>query len=60
MALCFWYLVKRDLPSVRYCTVEYTSVTVYKVPEQHGHVYLVVLYLVTIYSAISEYIFFEG
>ena len=40
MALCFWYLVKRDLSSVRYWTVAYTSVTFYKVPEQHGQVYL--------------------
>ena len=44
MAVCFWFLVKRDLSSVRYCTVAYTSLTFYKVPEQHGHVYLVGLY----------------
>ena len=24
LALCFWYLVKRDLSSVRYCLVAYT------------------------------------
>ena len=35
------YYVNRDLSSERYCTVAYTSVTFYKVPEQHGHVYLV-------------------
>ena len=29
MAMCFWYFVKRDLFSVRYCTVAYTSVTFY-------------------------------
>ena len=40
MAVLFWYLVKRD-DSVRFCTVAYT-VTFYKVPEQHGQVYLTV------------------
>ena len=44
ITVCFWYLVKRDLSSVRYYTVAYTSVTFYKVPEQHGYVYLVGLY----------------
>ena len=44
-AVCFWYIVKHDLSSVRYCTVAYTSVTFYKVPEQHGRVYLVGLYM---------------
>ena len=39
IAACFWALVKRDLSSV--ATVQFTSVTVYKVPEQNGHVYLV-------------------
>ena len=48
MSVCIWYLVKRDLSSVR---IVYTvrskhySVTFYKVPEQHSHVYLVGLYL---------------
>ena len=32
MVVFFWYLVKRDLSSV------------YNIPEQHGHVYLVGLY----------------
>ena len=36
MSMFFWYLVKNDLSSVR----------VYKVPEKHGHVYLVGLYLI--------------
>ena len=39
-AVCFCYLVKRSLSNVRY-----TSVTFYKVPEQHGHVYLFWLYV---------------
>ena len=39
MAVCFSYLVKRDLSSVSYCSVAYTNVTFYKVPEQHGHIY---------------------
>ena len=38
MAVCFCYLVKFDLSSVRYCTIAYTSSTYYKVPEQHEHV----------------------
>ena len=28
----------KTLPDVRHCTIAYTSVTFYKVPEQHGHV----------------------
>ena len=40
MAVRFWYLVKIDLSSVLYCSVAFT-----KVPEQHGHVYLVWLYV---------------
>ena len=40
MAVLFWYPGKRDLSSVRYCTVAYTSVLF-----QHGHVYLVGLYI---------------
>ena len=36
---------KQDLSTQRQCTVAYTSVTLNKVPEQHGHVYLVGLYL---------------
>ena len=44
MAVCFWYLVKRNLSSVRNCTVAYTSVTLHKVLEQHGHLYLVGLF----------------
>ena len=31
-------------------TVAYTSVTFYKVPEQHGHVYLVGLYLSELFA----------
>ena len=45
MAVCSWYLVKRDLTSQRYYTIEYTSVTSYKVPEKHSHAHLVRLYL---------------
>ena len=45
MAMCFWYPVKHNLSSVCYCTVVCTSVTFYKIPEQHGHVYFVGLYL---------------
>ena len=41
MTVFFWYLVKRDLSSARQCTKAYTSVTFHKIPEQHGHVYLV-------------------
>ena len=37
IAVCFWYLVKSDLSIVRQCSVAYTSVTFYKVPEQHGY-----------------------
>ena len=33
MAVLFWYIVKRDLSSVRY-----TSITFYKVRGTHGHV----------------------
>ena len=39
MAVFFWYLVKRDLLSVHYCTrLQIGQVTFYKVPEKHGHV----------------------
>ena len=46
MAVCFWYPVKCDLSIVRsVCTVALTGqVTFSKVPEKHGHVYLVGLY----------------
>ena len=51
MAVCFWYLVKRYLsPCVHYCTVACTGVTFYKVPEQHGHVYLVYLSYLHLFS----------
>ena len=40
-----WYLVKSEFSSVRYCKEAYTIVTLYKVLEQHGHVYLVWLYV---------------
>ena len=46
IAVFSWYLVICDLSSVRYCTIAYTSVTFYKEPKQHGHVYLVTLYIV--------------
>ena len=37
MAVCFWYLVKRDA-NIQYCTVAYTvQVKFYEVPEQHVH-----------------------
>ena len=41
IAVLFWYLGKRDLFYLCYCTllhVANTSVTFNKVPEQHGHV----------------------
>ena len=42
----FWYPAIRDLSSVLSCTLTYdTSVTVYRIPGQHGHVYLVGLYI---------------
>ena len=48
MAVFFWYLLKSGLSSVFVkCTLllVYTGqVTLYKVPEQQGHVYLVTLY----------------
>ena len=41
MAVCFLYLVKSDLSSLA-CTVAFTGqVTFNKVPDKHGHVYLV-------------------
>ena len=40
ITVCFWYLVKRDLSSVRYFTVTYTN----EGSGQHSHVYLVWLY----------------
>ena len=45
IAVYLWYLVKRDLSS--FATVhkrQYTNATFYKVPDKHGHVYLVGLY----------------
>ena len=36
LSVFFWYLVKNDLTNIQ-CTF-------YKVPEQHGHGYLVTLY----------------
>ena len=38
MAVCLLYLLKRDLSSVRYGTVAYTSFSFDKVPEKHGHI----------------------
>ena len=38
MAVLFWYL-----SGVRYFTIANTGVTVDKLPEQHSHVYLVIL-----------------
>ena len=45
IAVLFWYLVKRDLSSVRYCTEAYTIITFYKASEQHCHVYLAIIAL---------------
>ena len=43
LAVWFCYLVKRELFNVRFCTTTvlllYTSVNLYRVPEQHDHVY---------------------
>ena len=44
MAVCFWYLVKRDLFTARKLSVAYTSVPFNTVPEKHDYVYLVRLY----------------
>ena len=41
MAVLFLYLEKRVLFRVGFFTVAYTIINFYKVPEQHGHVYLV-------------------
>ena len=41
---CCWYLVNSDLSSVRVTEVYIGQVNFYKVPEKHGHVYLVRLY----------------
>ena len=42
MAVCFWYLVESDA-SLRYCTEAYTGQVTYdKVPEQHGHLKIVI------------------
>ena len=32
MAVCFWYLVKWDMSSVRYCKVQNISINFYRVP----------------------------
>ena len=43
MAMCLWNIEEKNLSS----TVAYTGqVTFYKVPEQHGYVYLVRLYVI--------------
>ena len=53
MAVLFWYLVKCDLTSVRvYSSLHWTS-HFHKVPENHGHVYLVGL-------QINEYVTIQG
>ena len=45
MVVLVWYLVQSDT-SVCYFALAYTGrVTFYKVPEQHGHVNLVTLYV---------------
>ena len=44
--VCLWYLVKTELSSVHMYT---WHVTFYKVPEKHGHFYLVTLYINFIY-----------
>ena len=52
--VCFWYPAIRDLSSVLSCTLTYdTSVTVYRIPGQHGHVYLVGLYIFFMYLSSS-------
>ena len=51
-AVLFWHFLKRDFCPVIYATVQYrilkTNVTFYKVPEKHGHFYLVGLYVGTL------------
>ena len=44
MAMCFWYLVKSDLSSVRVDSSLYWKVIFYKVSEKHGHVFMVRFY----------------
>ena len=45
MAVFFWHLLKSDLASVRYCMYSEYPYTFYKVPETHGHVLLVTLFI---------------
>ena len=45
MAVCFWYLVIRDLSGVRVYSSVHWKVNFYKVPAQLGHVYLVTLHI---------------
>ena len=46
IAVVFWYLVKSDLVYSVHVFCTYTGqVTFHKVPEKHGHVKLVTLYL---------------
>ena len=47
MAVYFWYLVKSDLSNIRHVTAHTYAgqVTFYKLPETHGHVELVTLYI---------------
>ena len=41
-----WKKCQYNFTDIRYCTVAYTvlTITFYKVPKQHSHVYLVGLY----------------
>ena len=49
MAVLFWYLARSDFSRVRWIILNVTRYTghftLYMVPEQHGHVYLVTLYI---------------
>ena len=43
IAVFFWYLVKSECPVYASIHMYTVQVTLYKVPEKHGHVYLVTL-----------------
>ena len=54
MAVCFWYLAKSDLSSVNVHIAYTGQVTFCKVPEKHGHVYLIGLYVGTNYLLYTD------
>ena len=54
----FWQLVKHDLSTAQctYCTVSFTNLTFHKVPEQHGHVYLIGFKLIRKYQKFKGHV----